>query len=438
MPSGSASTPSPTADQLLRRLSAGHLAPSFITLNESEQLRTLCAERVRRAQERIADANKRGRKRIALRLQRELIEGLPARLLAARHGRQVINKRRRKRRAAAPVSIDFEFASVWNLSERLKDHGAPSQAIRYPKQKPKGGQRDIYKIVSAFGIAKQRLLVLALQPFASFHPSQYTLRRGRSAACETLLETMNSCYTRNTERGGTPCTCATCNTRFIQFDVDGFYPSISRDCLVENLPAPKVMIRSALLLEGWRIIDRCRALKDRRGPPQGSAASSFVAEMVMANVLWRAVDPLQGFRLLVTYSDNVGGLVSIDRDVAALEDCLRQVFITDPAGPFNITFGRSRSPSETFSFLGYSFARERGMPVRAFLPDFIWEQKETEFMTKIAEARTLEEFIGQATRLYSYCASFSLAQETRSLKNGVLQFMFDEIEYRNNGGSPLP
>jgi len=129
------------------------------------------------------------------------------------------------------------------------------------------------------------------------------------------------------------------DTLFMQFDVNDCYASFADEYLVRRMPVPAAMTRSTLLLEGWVIIDR--AHKDavgRRGLPQGSAASSYVAEMVIADVLQRAADPLRSFVLPITYSDNVGGLLPPGTDVAALEASLRDVFLRHPAGPLSRHF----------------------------------------------------------------------------------------------------
>jgi len=287
---------------------------------------------------------------------------------------------------------------------------------RILKRKARGGHRVIYEF-NAFGIAKQTLFVMAVRPFASFHPSQYTLRRGRPAACESLLKTMNLVLPRN--------------TRFIRFDVDDCYGSFSREWLEEHLPAPKAMIRSTLFLDGWLIVDRVRGYKPmgRQGLPQGSVASSFVAEMVIAEVLRCAAGPFRSFVGLVNYSDNVGGLVPHDTDVAALEVSIKHAFL-HPAGPFRLTFSRPCILGEEFRFLGYSFVREEGHAARVFLPEDQWKFKAVDFIANFANANTEEELIEVVRQVQSYCAAFSLAGETAILRRRVIEFMRQDLAYR--------
>jgi RNA-directed DNA polymerase len=91
---------------------------------------------------------------------------------------------------------------------------------------------------------------------------------------------------------------------------------------------------------------------DRRGLPQGSAASSLVAEMVMAEILREAAGRLADVLCLHTYSDNLGGLVPLNRDEAALVECLKNVFATHRAGPFRMT-SRVDRMARSFPYLGY-------------------------------------------------------------------------------------
>ncbi len=319
-----------------------------------------------------------------------------------------------------PTPPECVFLRISNLAERLKNVHAPSTAIRRIKRKPKGGYREFYEF-NAFGIAKRRLFVNAVEPFASFHPSQFSLAgRGRSAACESLLNTMNRPLLRN--------------TRFFQSDVNDFYPSISRQWAEEELPAPKAMIRNTLLLDGWTIINRgvAHTVPGRRGFPQGSLAASFVAEMVMTEVLRCAADPLESILGLHTYSDDVGGFVPLHRDVAAIEERLRHVFATHRAGPFSITTSGVAGLAQPFHFLGYWYVKRPGKKARALLPSYIWQNKEAELIAEFADAETQREMLDVCGRLQSYCSAFVLAAETRLLMRRVTKFMRAELEHRSS------
>src|SRR5258708_32051762 len=197
------------ADQSVRDLRMADIDPGRVTIEESRALIACCKGIVKKLQAKIRQERKRGRHRIARRYQTELWEGLPARLVAASEGYRKIEARRR-RAMLAPTPPERVYLAISNLAERLKNVHAPSTAFRRIKQKPKGGYREFYEF-NAFGIAKQKLFVNAIEPFASFHPSQFSLpRRGRTAACGNLLNTTNRPLLRNTP--------------FLQFDLNDFDP----------------------------------------------------------------------------------------------------------------------------------------------------------------------------------------------------------------------
>jgi hypothetical protein len=344
---------------------------------------------------------------------------LAPRLVAAWEGNRKIEARRRKRHQLNLISDAPTFLRIWKIAEHLRNLHAKSIAIRRTKPKQKGGYRELYEF-NAFGIAKQKLFVNAIQPFASFHPSQFALRRGRPAACESLLNAMNRPLIRN--------------VRFVQVDVRDFFPSISREWIEENVRAPKAMIRTTLFLDGWTIVNRGNnAMVDRRRVPQGSAAASFVAEMVMADVLRCAAGQLADMLWLHTYSDNVGGFLPLNIDAAAFVERLRHAFATHRAGPFHITSSEAARLSQAFRFLGYWFVKPAGKKARAFLPSDIWQLKEMEFVIEFSDAETPQQMLDVCNRLRSYCSAFKLAIETRLLMRRVVKFMSAELKYRDSG-----
>jgi hypothetical protein len=275
----------------------------------------------------------------------------------------------------------------------------------------------VYYRFDEFATAQQKLFANAISDFASFHPSQFLLKRGgRPAACKSLLESMHFALSSN--------------AMFMQFDVVDYFGSISQEYLEEMLPAPKAVIRNMLFMHNCCIIGNTHAgaTMDRRGLPQGSAASSLVAEMVMAEILREAAGCLADVLCLHTYSDNLGGLVPPNRDEAALVECLKNVFETHCAGPFRIT-SRVDRLARSFPYLGYGFVKKAGRKARAFLPREVWQLKEMEFITTFANAETPREMLDVLIRLQSYCAAFELAVEARLLMRRVLTFVHADMEF---------
>ena len=361
---------------------------------------------------------KRGRVRSARSTQARLFESLAARLVAAWQADTKFRTRQRRQfraRAIAPNLRPQSLPDIWQLAEQLENIHAPASVVVHREAKRSGGYRLLH-VPDRLGIAKQYLLINAIKPFASFHPSQFALRRGRSAACESLLRTMNEPKMRN--------------TRFVQFDVVDFFPSISRQYVEEVLPAPKAVIRNTLFLEGWNV--RCvgDVTTDRRGLPQGLAASSLVAEMVMANVLRDIADLTAELHSIHAYSDNWGGFFPLDKDVGVLVESLKHAFEAHRAGPYRIT-SKYGQAEESFKFLGYYFKPARERPARASLPAGLASLREIEFVTQLPDAGTVQEIFKVFDRFMSFCAAYQLAPEARKLGRRACRTVVAELDYRH-------
>jgi hypothetical protein len=358
---------------LLSELAAGRVKVSDITRTEALMIISYSRWRVRRAQVKIGAFISRGSSRIANREQRQLLFTPAARVVAADDAIRKFDLHQHRRRLPSVSHGGPErFSRVWGLAQKLKAAPAnPPRAVVRMRRKARGGYRRVY-MFDDIGIARQKLAVTAMKPFSSFlHQSQYTMR-GRSAACEELLLRMNR---------------ANSDTRFIQFDVENFYGSISHRWLEEHLHLPKNIIRQSILLDDVRIIrgkapahlqGEVNCEMDRWRIPQGSAASSLVAEFVMADILRSAADLLRGLTV-ITYSDNVGILLPTSVDAAVMEQNLRRVFAAHGAGPFRLKTTGPRPLSVLSRFLGYDFQKEKGKSARAFVPVHVLEERETIF-----------------------------------------------------------
>jgi hypothetical protein len=316
------------------------------------------------------------------------------------------------------ISSPANFLSVWRIAERLKNVHSPASATIHAEPKDKGGFRLICS-PDRFGIAKQMLFVNAVKPFASFHHAQFAVpHRGRLAACKSLLETMND--------------PSMCNTRFIQFDVADYFGSISREYVEEVVPAPRAVIRSTLFMENWRVTFRgAGTIPDRRGLFQGLAASSLVAEMVMANVLGDIANLFSELHCLIAFSDNWGGLVPHDRDLSALVTEIRRAFEAHPAGPYRLTDDEIRPAGRPFKFLGFYLQPPRdGRLARISMPRRIREWKELEFTGQLVAADTLQEVLKVANRLMSFCSAYSVAPDARELGKRIGRLIVRDIHFR--------
>lgn len=385
---------------------------------EVEELKVHCFALVADLSREIVRELQHKRPRAARRAQVRLFESLAARLVAAWQAAAKFQKRHRRElraRGLVPLLRPQSFSNIWILAEQLKNVRAPASVTIYRRTKRSGGFRTLH-VPDRLGIAKQHLLVNAIKPFASFHPSQFALRRGRSAACESLLRSMNE--------------PALCNTRFVQFDVVDFFSSISREYVEEVLPAPKNVIRNTLFLEGWTVKCVGRGVTtDRRGLPQGLAASSLVAEIVMANVLRDIAGLTAELHCIHAYSDNWGGFLPHDRDAGVLVDSLKHAFETHRAGPYRIT-SQNGEADRSFKFLGYYFKPPVEAPARVSLPKGIALLKEIELTTQLYEAESVQEVLKLRSRFMSFCGAYILAPETRRLRSRMDRLIAQELNYR--------
>ena len=148
-----------------------------------------------------------------------------------------------------------------------------------------------------------------------------------------------------------------------EIDIKDFYASFDGNKLVELVPFPKRVIENVLLSEHLHILPDTshymlsrfgsadtdhegvtlieKYLADaRRGIPQGSAASTMLAEMLLAPLLFHV--PTAGE--IVAYADNILVLAKNESDADAMTESLGLALKKHPAGhlwPKIKTFGAS-------------------------------------------------------------------------------------------------
>ncbi|PLT97182.1 reverse transcriptase domain-containing protein [Sinorhizobium medicae] len=242
----------------------------------------------------------------------------------------------------------------------------------FPMTKSGGGLRPIH----AFGPAdrvRQRLALAAYGDRLKTAPGIYSAKGngGRGAALAKVISLL--------ELDGAVAWA-------VPLDIKGFFNSVNREWLVENLPLPKAFTRSTILLDdggedvGEFMRDcfgmaRTRAkltgvgqvddmmLRElwntsRAGLPQGAATSSAVATHIVADVL-DLIELPQGIFLIV-YADDMLILGARKDAVERAVETLCGTFASHPAGPFVLHRANPRRISDGFQFLGMSFRRERG------------------------------------------------------------------------------
>jgi RNA-directed DNA polymerase len=340
------------------------LKPEMITRREEDHLRSFCRSQVSRWQRRIARLVQARSMRKAQRASRQMRRKLGVRLYA-------LLQASRKAVEYDPENMCLEQLRRRRLTlafEHLRDincFDAPAQGTVWNKSKSSGeGVRPICSF-NWTDKARQHLLDLTLQPFAGYHPSQSLLRfgnegRGVTAACKALLEALGGCADEHV---------------FVQIDVKDFFGSISHEWLESNLPLAGGTIRRHVHTGEMNLKMRDTACKEirlsrtaRQGIPQGSALSQLVAEMVMSDIL-RGITVPPGVRI-VTYADNIGMVVPKGCE-AAVEELFRGAFERHGAGPFQLTCSKPVPVTNSFPFLGLSFAVREGTPT-VDVPEETW------------------------------------------------------------------
>ena len=362
---------------LLSDVRSGAMRERLPSLREEMRLRRWARHQEDVGLDRIASHLERGAFRSASREARKLRKALGPRLLALWRTTPAGLRAKIAMTAGEVEQVRVDrLALMFDLVAGVGAFASPASAQVFAKRKQsrKPGSQT-HRTLFSFGWAdkaRQSLLATTLYPFASFHPSQFLLqrhsgKRGRSAACEALLEAFKGLADTHV---------------FVQLDVRDFYGSIQHDWLENNLGLSREVIRHHVHTGGMTIFwnrsalahlsDGVRSELARRGIPQGSALSPLIAEMVMADILTGLADRLDGV-LLFTYSDNLG-LIVPKAEAAVVVEHLRDAFRRHDAGPFELTNTKPIPATGEIKFLGRWWCNVDGEP-RQFVPDIVADQR---------------------------------------------------------------
>lgn len=260
------------------------------------------------------------------------------------------------------------LADVFSALSSIASFSQPARAQTFCRPKPRGGERALTTFFWEDD-ARLRILKSALTPFANLHDSQFMLaqnghRRGPASVREALLQALREAEGEQV---------------FLQFDVRDFFGSISHAWLEDHLGLDRGIVRRFVHtgemlivpigeMRGDRLTGDARQENGRSGVgiPQGSALSSLIAEMVMADIL--RSDAVFDKGRLFTWSDNLGVLVPRG-EAGVIEELIQAAFGRHGAGPFHL-ISESRPVTSEFKFLGAWYRVEAGLP-RAFIPEAV-------------------------------------------------------------------
>ena len=376
---------------LMRLIASGVLDPETVTSGEESDLLTAFRDKELKLVEKMEAAIGRGAIRAARRTSGQLRRSMAGRYLALwrskpRHLADRVAdlpEKRDRNRGERLRQIISSLEVVGNLSEpatatvyiKKKDRNRAYRYLDAPKRplfvKSDGSRRVIFKF-DWIDKARQRLIARSLTPFANYHSSQFLLRwrngkRGRSAVCEYLRRELPT---------------LTADHVFVQVDIRDFFGSISATWIEGHFRLPETMIRRQIHSGEMHVLmDRkARAYlpggenneRVRRVLPQGSALSSLIAEMAMAEVLGGLADCLSDTRV-VTYSDNLGIFVP-DAQAAVIMDHLRRAFASSGVGPFELSMSDPVPITKEFTFLGHHWQLREGQ-LHTFVPAPIAEAR---------------------------------------------------------------
>lgn len=160
------------------------------------------------------------------------------------------------------------------------------------------------------------------------------------------------------------------------------------------MPMPASMARY-MLTSGYRLVaagyghqahrvtEEEIARTARRGLPQGSVLSPFVAEMVIARIIQES-GSLRSYPL-VNYSDNFGIVCDAD-EVQRLEQALRGDFQSHLAGPFDLR-STIRAVTDECRFSGYSFRLGSDGECRFWVREEHWRERFAYFADRLQNER---------------------------------------------------
>jgi RNA-directed DNA polymerase len=302
---------------------------------------------VRRLQQRIYRAERRGDWKCARNLQRLLLRSWSARCLAVR---QVTQENRGKRTAGVDGVASLKPRQRLKLAKRLCNllswRVAPIRRKYIPK--PGTKERRGLGIPVMVDRAMQALVKLALEPEweAKFEPNSYGFRPGRSAhdAIEAIFNTI--CLKPK---------------YVLDADIEKCFDRISHDALLTRLNAIRPIMR---LVRAWLkagIVDGDEIIFPEAGTPQGGVISPLLANVALHG-LEEAITqaaPRKYRAIVIRYADD---LVILCADLETL------IKLKEVAEEWLVTMGLQLKPSKTrithtlnehegnvgFDFLGFN------------------------------------------------------------------------------------
>ena len=298
---------------------------------------------------RIRAAHQAGKHKKADHLTDVYLNSLDARYLAVREAYAKLNSHQRPN-----ATCLLGYARSLNAWEGTQEE----VILRLIEKKGKPGQ---FRTIMEFGIENRALQYLVrpiLKARADLHPNQYLIKGGVHAAVGRVAKLLGKGY-----------------GWAVESDIANCYASFDGEKAAERLPLPKKVTRNVLLSatlhyslshnsifgpadpgDDDEVIFAELFADARRGFPQGSAASPFAVEMLLAPLFYQL--PLGGGS--IGYADNFLAMAREERDVVSMTTAFWSALRAHPAGQFGPKEPKSYQPGQAIEFLGHSFRRTGG------------------------------------------------------------------------------
>jgi RNA-directed DNA polymerase len=281
----------------------------------------------------------------------------------------------------------FDTATVRLIANGLDAYQGTDEPVLVHR-KPKTSNPDSYRTYMAFGIensALQYLVLRLLEQVADVAPYQYTVKGGTHAAIKHVRKVMS-----------------TGPVWVVEVDVVDCYPSFDGKKLKDLLLIPKevtenVLISEHLNLKGGNLAGITKSgpfgpagdpkasmtldgmlAAAQQGIPQGSAASPFIAETILAIAL-REVPKLGD---IVAYGDNCLLLAKEESDMVTMTEALETALKAHPVGlltPKRKLF----HPGQRVEFLGHYLIPQSDGKIRIEPSEENWKKFENDMRRQL-------------------------------------------------------
>ena len=306
--------------------------------------RALARKQVDKLIRGVASAHKAGKKKRCAYLASQYLRSFDARLVATWRAYRKLNRHRRPDRKLLP-SIATSL-SAWK--------GTTEKAVVHMVEK---GSNGGYRLPMDFGIenrALQYLLVRLLEATADLHPEQYLMKGGVHAAIDRVKELLLDGYVWT-----------------IEFDIADCFPSFEGGNLHNFLSLPEKVIRRVVMASDLSIVPGNKLISlfgpaegdegdfvmlahfladARRGIPQGSAASSLIAEMLLAGPL-KALSTNVG--VVPSFGDNTLIMARCEEDAVTMKETLWLALKGHSVGQLQPKVRSKSGPGEPVAYLGH-------------------------------------------------------------------------------------